>query len=75
MRLFHKASWCAWHEKNLLVGIREFIRRNDFFLRFIMCFMRASLKEFKLKWGYWFFTSYSKILKDVIKKGPPLKPK
>jgi hypothetical protein len=40
IRLFHRASWCALHEKTLLVGVRELIRRIDFFfldLSWVVC--------------------------------------
>ncbi len=32
--------------------------------------MSASLEQFKMKWGYQAFTSYSKSLKDITKKDP-----
>jgi hypothetical protein len=65
IRFFHRASWCALCEKTLLVGLKELIKKTNFFFpRFIMCHMWTSLEEFKIKWGYWVF---NKLFKNKFK--------
>jgi hypothetical protein len=63
IRLFHRASWCALREKTLLVGVREFIRRTEFFSPiFIMCCMREHpWKNLKLNGGIGFLQAIQKI--------------